>query len=177
MAARPCKEKTESADEGEKKTTYTLNPLAPEFIPRAREKMALPVEVLVKKPLMAQSKVLPFPVEIWAKIFNCLSNRDIRCGISLACTRFHEICQDKSLVPVKDLCIYGDKNASYRLSDFELDFLAVSDIIFQSKNLTTLKIIALHLDIANTLVSKALRACPKLNYLQIAETPEMTKCK
>ena len=38
MEARPTKEKTESVDEKGKKTTYILNPLAPEFVPRARRK-------------------------------------------------------------------------------------------------------------------------------------------
>ena len=132
--------------------------------------------------MVSQALFDRIPVEIWEKILNylpyiCVYEDNITCELSLVCKKFEEICQSESLVPVKDLCIYGDKNESYWLSDFELDFLAVSDIIFQSKNLTTLKIIALHLDIANTLVSKALRACPKLNYLQIAETPEMTKCK
>ena len=47
------------------------------------------------------------PVEVLVKIFNYLSNRNIRCGVSLVCKRFQEICQDESLVPVKDLCIYG----------------------------------------------------------------------
>ena len=54
-------------------------------------------------------ELLDLPVEILVKIFNFLPNRDIRCGVSLACTKFQEICQDESLVPVKDLCIYGDK--------------------------------------------------------------------
>merc|ERR1719510_2345044 len=58
------------------------------------------------KPL-AESKIFPFPVEVWVKIFNYLRNHDIRFGVSLVCKKFHEICQDELLVPVKDLCIYG----------------------------------------------------------------------
>ena len=48
-----------------------------------------------------------FPAEVLVKIFNFLSNHDIRCGISLTCKRFQKICQDESLVPVKDLSIKG----------------------------------------------------------------------
>ena len=47
------------------------------------------------------------PVEVLVKIFNFLPNHDIRCGVSLVCKKFRDICQDESLVPVKDLCIYG----------------------------------------------------------------------
>ena len=36
-------------------------------------------------------------------------NQDIRCEVSLACKWFYELCEDESLVPVKDLCIFGDK--------------------------------------------------------------------
>ena len=161
MEARPSKEKTESVDEEGKKTTYSiLNPLAPEFVPRARRKMALPVEVLVK-------------------IFNFLPNHEIRCRISLVCKTFYEICQDESLVPVKDLCIYGHPvgckrnrkskkkgKQSYSLRNIE----AVSDTITQSKNLTFLKIKALNPETSNELVSIALQACPKLTHLEIIET-------
>ena len=80
--------KTKSVEKQGKKTTYILDPLAPEFVPSARSNRALPVEVLVK-------------------IFNYLPNRDIRCGISLVCKEFYKISRDDSLVPVKDLCIYG----------------------------------------------------------------------
>ena len=88
MEASLSKGKTESVDEEGKKTTYILDPLAPEFVPRARLKIVLPVEVLVK-------------------IFNFLPNHAIRCGVSLTCKKFQRICQDESLVPVKDLCLFG----------------------------------------------------------------------
>ena len=74
-------------------------------------------------------ELMDLPVEVLAKIFNFLSNQDIRCGVSLACKRFYEICRDESLVPIKDLCIFGDKKCFYRLRDIE----AVSEIIVQSK--------------------------------------------
>ena len=51
--------------------------------------------------------VRAMPNEILMKIFNFLPNHDIRRGVSLVCKKFYEICQDESLVPVKDLCIYG----------------------------------------------------------------------
>ena len=120
-------------------------------------------------------ELMDLPVEVLTKIFNFLPNQDIRCGVSLACTKFYKICQDESLVPVKDLCIYGEEKNFYSLSESE--FEAVSDIIFRSKNLTSLKIKALNMDIANNLVSKALEACPKLIHLEIAETDEMTPGK
>ena len=108
------------------------------------------------------------PVEVLVKIFNFLPNHDIRCGVSLACKKFKEICQDESLVPVKDLCIYGDKKYLWTTN-----FDVVSDIIVQSKNLTSLKIKALEPDSVNQLVTIALQACPKLIHLEILETPEM----
>ena len=159
MEASLSKGKTESVDEEGKKTTYILDPLAPEFVPRARLKIVLPVEVLVK-------------------IFNFLPNQDIRCGVSLTCKRFYEICRDQSLVPVKDLCIYGQpedgkskkegKQCCYSLRNIE----AVFDIITQSKNLTFLKIKAMDPESVNELVSTALQTCPKLTHLEIIETPK-----
>ena len=132
-------------------------------------------KTIMKEMTTSLSELMDLPVEVLAKIFNFLSNHDIRCGVSLACTKFHGICQDKSLVPVKDLCIYGDEKRFF--SSWESEFEAVSDIISQSKNLTSLKIKALNMDMANNLVSKALQACPKLIHLEIAETLEMTKGK
>ena len=86
----------------------------------------------------------------------------------MTCKKFQEISQDESLVPVKDLCIYGDKKRFYSLRDIE----AVNDIIFQSKKLTSLKIKALSPDPVNELVSMALQSCPKLTELEIVETPK-----
>merc|ERR1711936_1436684 len=114
------------------------------------------------KPLLTELKELPN--EILVKILNFLPNHDIRCGVSLACKKFQEICQDESLVPVKDLCIYGqpedgksnkEGKQCYSLRNIE----AVFDIITQSKNLTFLKIKAVKPDTVNELVSTALQAC------------------
>ena len=113
--------------------------------------------------------LMDFPVEVLVKIFNFLPNHDIRSGVSMACKKLNEICQDESLVPVKDLCIHGNKQLSYGLTDFEV----VSDLIARSKNLTSLKIKALNLDTAKQLVQIALQSCPKLIHLEIVETPEM----
>ena len=117
-------------------------------------------------------ELLDLPVEVLVKIFNYLSNRDIRCGVSLVCKRFQEICQDESLVPVKDLCIYGqpmgpeskDKQQFYGLENIG----AVFDVM--SKNLTSLKIKALNPKAVGELVSNALQSCPKLVHLEIIET-------
>ena len=116
---------------------------------------------------MVESGILQLPLEVLVKIFNYLPNCDIRCRVSLICKRFYEICQDESLVPVKDLCIYGDKKYLWTTN-----FDVVSDVIVQSKNLTSLKIKALQPDSVNQLVTIALQACPKLIHLEILETPE-----
>ena len=117
------------------------------------------------------TKSLALPVEVLVKIFNFLPNHDIRCGVSLVCQKFYKICQDESLVPVKDLVIHGDKQLSYGLRDFE----AVSDIIVRSKTLTSLKIKALNLETAKQLVRIALQSCPKLIHLETIETPQMPR--
>ena len=93
-------------------------------------------KALMKEMTKSLPELMDLPVEVLVKIFNFLPNHDIRCGVSLTCKNFYELCQDESLVPVKDLCIYGDKKHFYHLRDIE----AVSDIIVQSKNLTSLKI-------------------------------------
>ena len=135
-----------------------------------------PIKEKTKKKVMKKigGKSLPemmdLPVEILAKVFKFLPNQDIRCGVSLACKWFYELCKDESLVPVKDLCIYGDKWRFYSLRNTE----TVSDVIFRSKKLTSLKIKALNLATTNDLLSIALNACPKLVKLEIVETPEMT---
>ena len=130
--------------------------------------------IMMKEMTKSLPESMNLPVEILVKIFNCLSNQDIRCGVSLACRNFYEICQEESLVPVKDLCIYGDKNFFYRLRDLEV----LSDIIEKSKNLTSLKLYGLNLNTANILVKNALNACPKLIQLLITEPkmPESEYC-
>ena len=123
--------------------------------------------------------VRAMPNEILMKIFNFLPNHDLRCGVSLVCQKFYEICQDESLVAVKDLCIYGhpvgrkskkksQKGKQQRYSLWNIG--ALSDTIVQSKNLTFLKIKALSPETVNELVSMALQSCPKLTHLEIIET-------
>ena len=133
--------------------------------------------IMMKEMTKSLPESMNLPVEILVKIFNCLSNQDIRCGVSLACRNFYEICQEESLVPVKDLCIYGgDKTICYnlRLRDFEV----LSDIMEKSKNLTSLKLYGLNLNTAKILVKSALNACPKLIQLLITEPkmPESEYC-
>ena len=164
MEARPSEEKTESVEERGKKT------LMKETTELLAELNAMPVEVLVK-------------------IFNFLPNHDIRCGVSLVCQKFYKICQDESLVPVKDLCIYGrpvgrkskKKRQKVQQCYSLMNIGAVSDAIIQSNNLTFLKIKALKPEIVNKLVSIALQYCPKLTHLEIIETPkqlgEYFECK
>ena len=135
------------------------------------------METRASKRRKIMMELKPLPVEVWVKIFNFLSNHDIRCGVSLVCKKFQEICQDESLVPVKDLCIYGHPEGrkskkkdqkgkqNYCLSG------AVFDIIRQSKNLTSLKIKALNSETTNELVSIALQSCPNLTTLEVFETP------
>ena len=143
--------------------------------PKSPKEKTKPIKEETKKAMMKEmTKSMPglmdLPVEVLAKVFNFLLNQDIR-RVSLACKSFYKICQDESLVPVKDLCIYGDQKRFYSLRDIE----AVNDIIFQSKKLTSLKIKALSLDSANNLVLIALKTCPKLINLDIVETPDMAK--
>ena len=153
MEARPNQEKAKSVEEKEKKITMKET----------------------TKSLVAELEAMP--VEVLVKIFNFLPNSDIRCGVSLTCTKFYEICQNESLVPVKDLCIYGhpdvdgkskknSKQCVYSLRNIR----TVIEKIVQSKNLTSLKIKALTPENVNELVSMALQNCPKLTHLEIIET-------
>ena len=140
----------------------------------------IPIVRLERVKIPEAPKLPPLPVEVLAKIFNYLPNHDIRCRISLACKFFYKICQDESLVPVKDLCIYGhpvgrkskkegqEGKRHYSLSGEE----AVFDTIIQSKNLTSLKIKALSTETVNELVLTALHSCPKLTSLEIIDSPK-----
>ena len=103
------------------------------------------------------------PNEILVKIFNFLPNHDVRFGISLACKRFHEICQDESLVLVKDLCI---NDPSLDEEGYDRCMEHISKKIVQSKHLTSLKITKMNSESVDELVSIALKNCPKLIYLE-----------
>ena len=124
-----------------------------------------------KTDLIEEVMLEDFPAEVLVKIFNFLSNHDIRCGVSLACKRFQKICQDESLVPVKDLSIKGHYYWSEGHRRYGLRNIgALCDTIFQSKKLTTLKIKALKDESIDHLVSTALQNCPKLINLEIIDT-------
>ena len=124
-----------------------------------------------KTDLIEEVMLEDFPAEVLVKIFNFLSNHDIRCGISLTCKRFQKICQDESLVPVKDLSIKGHYYWSKGQPQYGLrNIEALCDTIFQSKMLTTLKIKALNDVSIYRLVSIALQDCPKLINLEIIDT-------
>ena len=82
--------------------------------------------MMMKEKTESLAELKDLPIEILAKIFNFLSNQDIRCGVSLVCKEFYEICQDKSLVPVKDLCIYGDKNNEWKLKNIGGEIISKS---------------------------------------------------
>ena len=145
------------------------------------------MKTMMKETTKSLAELEAFPLEVLVKIFNFLPNHDVRCGVTLACKRFKEICQDESLVPVKDLCIYGHpfgpkskkkghegKQPYWLCQSAEQRQYggdeAIFDIIRQSKNLTFLKIKALDPETVNNLVSIALQACPKLTNLEIIET-------
>ena len=138
-----------------------------------------------KTELVKEKTLEDLPVEVLVKIFNYLRNHDIRCGISLACKKFLKICQNESLVPVKDLCIKGYyyfaengivSYSPYAVFEDEPEFYGLRNIgaifvtICQAKNLTTLKIKGLNYESINCLVSTALQACPKLIHLEIVDT-------
>ena len=114
-----------------------------------------------------------FPTEILVKIFNFLPYQDIRCGVSLVCKKFYEICQNQSLVPVKDLCIYGQPTDPKSKKKGKQHYIlkgreAVHDVIKKSENLTYLKIKAVNNK--SSLVYTALQSCPKLSTLEIIDT-------
>ena len=127
-----------------------------------------------KTKLVKERKLEDLPVEVLVKIFNYLPNHDVRCGVALACKEFQKICQDESLVPVKDLSIKGHYY-KYRPESHE-QFYGLRNIggifviIFNSKYLTTLKITALKYDSIYNLTSTALQVCPKLKHLEIVDT-------
>jgi len=73
-----------------------------------------------KTELVMERKLEDLPVEVLVKIFNYLPNHDVRCGVALACKEFRKICQDESLVPVKDLSIKGHYYKQGRRNDFYL---------------------------------------------------------
>jgi len=110
------------------------------------------------------------PNEILVKIFNYLPNHDVRFGISLACKRFHEICQDETLVLVKDLCINDAPPILAQFLDgpdhYDQYIKHISEKIVLSKHLTSLKITKMNSESIDELVSIALRNCPKLIYLE-----------
>ena len=110
------------------------------------------------------------PNEILVKIFNFLPNHDVRFGISLACKRFHEICQDETLVLVKDLCINDAPPILAQFLDgpdhYDRYIEHISEKIVQSKHLTSLKITKMNSESVDELVSIALKNCPKLIYLE-----------
>ena len=119
------------------------------------------------KETMMKETIKSLPVEILVKIFNFLSNHDIRFGASLACKKFYKICRDESLIPVKDLSINGGKKNEWEWRKFD----AVSKIIQKSKDLTFLKINALNPVHVSRLLSIALQSCPKLSQVEIFDTP------
>ena len=130
-----------------------------------------------KTELVKERELEDLPVEVLVKIFNYLPNHDVRCGVALTCKEFQKICQDESLVTVKDLCIKGHFYWSYGHWLYGLrNICNVIDIIFQSKNLTTLKIKSLTVtwglndESIYELVTTALQVCPKLFHLEIVDT-------
>merc|ERR1712156_303449 len=149
-----------------------------EFNPLA-ELEALPVEILVKIfNFLPRSGHFCGPSSTYQKQF-----RGIFSGISLVCQKFQKICQDESLVPVRDLCILGQpvdwesynprtgkpnigQEGKKRYMNETED---IKEIIKKSKNLTSLKIKYLNSECTNYLVSTAFRACPKLKHLEIIE--------
>ena len=118
------------------------------------------MKTMIKETTLALAELQALPLEVLVEIFNFLPNHDIRCGVSLVCKRFLEICQDESLIPVKDICLHGlwdDKKKGQ-----------VAAIIRNSQKLTSLKIKPLIPDQAvNDLVRIAFQACPQLTHLEI----------
>ena len=83
-------------------------------------------KVMKKEMTKSLKELKDLPVELLVKIFNYLPNHDIRCRVSLVCQIFRDICQNQSLVPVKDLSIHGykywsDDPTSYGKTSFDDD--------------------------------------------------------
>ena len=186
MEAGPSKRKKAMIEE----TTTSLEELKVE--PSKRKK------TMIEETTESQANLETLPVEILVKIFNFLPRsrhfcgpsstyqmqfRGIFSGISLVCQKFQKICQDESLVPVRDLCILGQpvdwesynprtgkpnigQEGKKRYMNETED---IKEIIKKSKNLTSLKIKYLNSDCTNYLVSTAFRSCPKLKHLEIIE--------
>ena len=186
MEAGPSKRKKAMIEE----TTTSLEELKVE--PSKRKK------TMIEETTESQANLETLPVEILVKIFNFLPRsghfcgpsstyqmqfRGIFSGISLVCQKFQKICQDESLVPVRDLCILGQpvdwesynprtgkpnigQEGKKRYMNETED---IKEIIKKSKNLTSLKIKYLNSECTNYLVSTAFRACPKLKHLEIIE--------
>ena len=112
--------------------------------------------------------LMDLPVEVLVKIFNFLPNHhhDIRCGISLTCKKFHEICKDESLVLIKDLCINDPFLDGQDEDHYDRCIEHISKKIVQSKHLTSLKITKMDNFSVDELVSIALKNCPKLIHLE-----------
>jgi len=161
------------AGPSKKKKTMTNEMVESKVRPNKRMKTMIKETTLV----LAELQALPF--EVLVKIFNFLPNHDIRCGVSLVCKKFLEICQDESLIPVKDICLYGqptDYGAQdpadprwYPATDWDYKKKRqVAAIIRNSQKLTSLKIKTLISDEAvNDLIRIAFQACPQLTHLEI----------
>ena len=128
-------------------------------------------KTMMKQTTKSLPKLMELPVGVLAKIFNFLQNHDIRCGVSMACKIFQKICQDQSLVPVKDLCIKGHDYWSEGEQLYGLRNIgAVCDTINQNHlDLTKLKITGLNYESKYRLVSTALQVCPKLIHLELID--------
>ena len=149
----------------EKKSSNLVEPV------KKRRKMAM-----TKETTESLMKFQDLPVEVLAKIFNFLPSDDIRCRVFLVCKQFYDICQDQSWVPMKGLRIHGHnfKSRALRRSRGRTlyglrNITAVSGLIQESRNLTSLKIKGLRYGSVKDLVSIALQACPKLINLEIVE--------
>ena len=143
----------------EKKSSNLVEPV------KKRRKVAM-----TKETTESLKKLQDLPVEVLANIFNFLPSDDIRCRVFLVCKQFYEICQDQSWVPMKGLSIHGHNFKSRGRTLHGLrNITAVSGLIQESRNLTSLKIKGLHYGSVKDLVSIALQACPKLIDLEIVE--------
>ena len=129
------------------------------------------MKTMIKETTLALAELQALPLEVLVKIFNFLPNHDIRCGVSLVCKKFLEICQDESLIPVKDICLYGqptDYGAGAATVWDDKKKRQVAAIIRNSQKLTSLKIKTLISDEAvNDLIRIAFQACPQLTHLEI----------
>ena len=100
-------EKLERMEAGPSKKKEIMMNETTKFQDKLKARPNKRMKTMNKETTPSFSELEALPVEVLVNIFNYLPNNDVRCGVSLVCKKFLEICKNESLVPVKDLCLFG----------------------------------------------------------------------